>query len=133
MKHDNQAAETAGHRHGIAAATADTRSLQGGEYAVKQRETLAEVPGLRVRLLTLIKGQVVPWHYHSSITDTFFCMRGPMRIVTRSPDASHTLFNGDTLAVDPGTPHFVEASGAGGCQFMIIQGVGKYDYVPFCD
>lgn len=133
MKQNNQVAEASGHGSGIATGTADTTSKPGGEYVVKQRETLAEVPGLRVRLLTLLKGQIVPWHYHSTITDTFFCMRGPMRILTRSPVASHTLFNGDTLAVDPCTPHFVEASSVAGCQFMIIQGVGKYDYVPVRD
>lgn len=100
------------------------------EYQAQQRETLAEVSGLRVRILTLLKGQHVAWHYHTTITDTFFCMRGPMRIQTRSPAESHTLFNGDTLAVYPGTPHTVEGCSKTGCQFMIVQGVGVYDYVP---
>ena len=100
------------------------------EYSAEQRETLAEAPGLRVRLLTLAAGQSVPWHYHNNITDTFFCMRGPMSILTRGPDATHTLHPGDTLAVRPGVPHYVEAAGAGPCQFMIVQGVGEYDYVP---
>lgn len=111
------------------------RSLEneGDEYSINRRETLAEVPGLRVRLLTLLEGQNVPWHYHNNITDTFFCRRGPMRILTRSPEASHTLCDGDMLAVSPGTPHFVEASSAAGCDFMIIQGVGEYDYVPVTD
>jgi quercetin dioxygenase-like cupin family protein len=100
-----------------------------GKYEVKQRETLAEVPGLRVRVLTLQRGQIVPWHLHNHITDTFFCMRGPMRILTRSPQASHGLHAGDTLAVPAGTPHRVECD-ANECRFMIIQGVGEYDYVP---
>jgi len=104
-----------------------------GEYEATQRETLAEVPGLRVRVLTLNKDQNVPWHYHSTITDTFFCMRGPMRILTRNPAMSHTLYNGDTLAVDPGTVHYVEGIGDSACQFMIVQGVGEYDYVPISD
>ena len=102
-------------------------------YEVKQRVTLAEVPGLRVRLLTLLKGQIVPWHLHNHITDTFFCMRGPMRVLTRSPDASHRLLAGDTLAVSAGTAHRVECGDANECRFMIIQGVGEYDYVPVKD
>jgi quercetin dioxygenase-like cupin family protein len=101
----------------------------GREYPAEERETLAEAPGLRVRLLTLAAGQCVPWHSHTRITDTFFCMRGPMRVLTRTPDAEHTLQAGDTLAVAPGTPHFVEP-GAASCRFMIIQGFGEYDYVP---
>ena len=133
MKQDTRAAKTSAHTPGIAAGEADTARPRSGDYPAKRRVTLAEAPGLRVRLLTLLKGQIVPWHYHSNITDTFFCMRGPMRILTRSPDASHTLSNGDTLAVAPGTAHFVEAGSEAGCQFMIIQGVGEYDYVPLRD
>ena len=109
------------------------KSYSHGKYGTRQRRTLAEAPGLRVRLLSLAKGQCVPWHYHSVTTDTFFCMRGPMRILTRSPAEAHTLHDGDTLAVAPGTPHYVEATAATGCQFMIVQGVGKYDYVPVSD
>ncbi len=130
MTQVDKVAETSGKDLGITAIAGGSMSKPEGAYLAGQRETLAEVPGLRVRLLTLLKGQIVPWHYHSTITDTFFCMRGPMRILTRLPVASHTLYNGDTLAVSPGTPHFVEASSAAGCQFMIVQGVGKYDYVP---
>ena len=104
-----------------------------GEYAAARRETLAEVPGLRVRLLTLLPGQCVPWHYHSNITDTFFCMRGPMRVLTRVPGEEHILENGDTLAIAPGMPHFVEGHGVRECHFMIIQGVGEYDYIGIDD
>ncbi len=130
MTQQNQSAEKISHTTGIATSTVGTSGKRAGEYKVKQRETLAEVPGLRVRILALLKGQIVPWHYHSSITDTFFCMRGPMRILTRTPDALHTLYAGDTLAVSPGTPHYVECISTAECQFMIIQGVGKYDYLP---
>ncbi len=101
------------------------------EYDTNQRETLAEVPGLRVRLLALGPGQSVPWLLHSEIRDTFFCMDGPMKVATRDPEAVHTLAPGDMLAVDPGTAHEVTPATAGGsCRFMIVQGVGTYDYVP---
>lgn len=133
MKQQNQATEDANRKPDVAETRNDTTRKTDGEYPIKRRETLAEVPGLRVRLLTLLEGQNVPWHYHNEITDTFFCRRGPMHILTRSPDAAHTLYDGDMLAVSPGTPHFVEASNAAGCDFMIIQGVGKYDYVPIKD
>lgn len=109
------------------------KSELSGKYPAAQRETLAEAPGLRVRLLTLFDGQTVPWHYHRNTTDTFFCMRGPMRVKTREPDATHVLNNGDTLAVKPGIPHHVEGASDGPCQFMIVQGVGKYDYVAVAE
>lgn len=100
-----------------------------GEYESEQRETLAEVPGLRVRLLGLAPGQCVPWHSHTRIRDTFICLRGPMRVLTRGPEAEHRLEAGDLLAVDAGKPHFVEGVEGGACRFVILQGVGEYDYV----
>ena len=133
MKQQIQAVEDTSHKPGIVTRSSFVPAKPAGEYKVKQRETLAEVPGLRVRALTLLKGQKVPWHFHSATTDTFICLRGPMRILTRAPDLSHTLYAGDTLAVGPGTPHYVEGISSAGCQFMIIQGVGKYDYVPVHD
>lgn len=130
MKQQIQSDEATNQLPGIGTSKKYAVAKPAGKYQVKQRETLAEVPGLRVRLLALLKGQSVPWHYHSATTDTFFCMRGPMRILTREPVLSHTLYAGDTLAISPGTPHYVEGVTSAGCQFMIIQGVGKYDYVP---
>ena len=99
-----------------------------GDYPAERRETIAETPSLRVRLLALAEGQCVPWHYHSNITDTFFCMQGPMQVSTRDPDAVHVLAPGETVAVPPGTPHHVTGLD-GPCKFMNVQGVGTYDFV----
>ncbi len=101
-----------------------------GSYEVRRRVTVAEVPGLRVRELALVPGQCVPWHHHTRITDTFFCMEGPMQVSTRDPDEHHVLAPGATLAVGPNTPHRVECVDDNPCRFMIVQGVGEYDYVP---
>ena len=98
-------------------------------YAIRKRETVAEVPGLRVRKLTLATRQSVPWHTHTTITDTFFCMDGPMVVETDNPRARHILLPGETVAAEPGQPHYVHGVAMGPCKFMIIQGVGKYDYV----
>ena len=103
-----------------------------GTYEVAGRRTVAQVPGLRVRELTLAEGQCVPWHLHTRITDTFFCMEGPMVVRTRDPDEQRTLAPGDTMAVAPGVAHRVTGFDDGPCRFMIVQGVGEYDYVT-CD
>ncbi|MGZ0190372.1 MAG: cupin domain-containing protein [Alphaproteobacteria bacterium] len=100
-----------------------------GVYTVDERVTVAEAPGLRVRRLTLAPGQTVPWHKHSTITDTFFCMDGPMVVETEAPDAVHVLAPGESLAVPPNQPHYVHGVEMGACRFMIVQGVGQYDYI----
>ena len=104
-------------------------SVREGDYEAEARFTLAEAPGLRVRQLSLAAGQCVPWHYHSDITDTLFCMRGPLCVRTRNPDAVFVLDPGETVAIPPGRHHTVSGVGDRACQFMAIQGVGNYDYV----
>ena len=51
---------------------------------VAHRKIVGEVESQRIVVLTLAPGQFVPWHYHSEITGTFFCLDGPMVIETRA-------------------------------------------------
>ncbi|MDP6343178.1 MAG: cupin domain-containing protein [Alphaproteobacteria bacterium] len=102
-------------------------------YTIQRRERIAEAEGLRVSILTLAAGQEVPWHHHSEIDDDFFCMDGPMLVQTRQPDAAHELAPGQTLKVPAGQPHRVTGKDDGPCRFLIVQGIGVYDYVAEAD
>jgi quercetin dioxygenase-like cupin family protein len=51
-------------------------------YEVADYEVLAETPELRMVVLTLGEGYEVPWHWHTNVTDRFFCMQGPMAVET---------------------------------------------------
>ena len=100
-----------------------------GKYHAKERLTIAEVPGLRVRQIALGENQFVPWHYHNNVSDTFFCMQGPMQIHTREPNEIHILHPGETYSVAPLVHHFVNGLADQPCRFITIQGVGVYDYI----
>jgi len=101
-----------------------------GNYVIAGRETVAEGADLRVVVLTLAAGQCVPWHYHSTITDSFVCLEGPMVVETRAPHAVHRLQPGERCAVPPKTAHYVHGEKDGPCKFMLVQGVGVYDFMP---
>lgn len=104
-----------------------------GAYPTAVRTTLAEMPGVRVRKLKLSAGQCVPWHYHNEVKDTFFCLQGPMWVKTRDPAAQFVLQPGDIAEVPAGRPHFVEGVDYRPCEFLVMQGVGVYDYVRLAD
>ncbi|HEV8624710.1 MAG TPA: cupin domain-containing protein [Acidimicrobiia bacterium] len=91
-------------------------------------EIVAETPELRMVLLTLAEGQEVPWHLHSEVTDTFFCVEGPMVVETRDPVERHDLVAGGMCTVPAGRPHRVSGKGGGRCKFGVLQGVGAYDF-----
>jgi quercetin dioxygenase-like cupin family protein len=100
-----------------------------GSYEIAGREIVAEGADLRAQVLTLARGQCVPWHYHSEITDSFVCLEGPMVVETRAPRNLYRLEPGERCAVPPKTAHYVHGEDGGACKFLIIQGVGVYDFV----
>ena len=97
-------------------------------YTIEDRQLIAETPNLRVQILTLIKGQKIPWHHHSEIADTIICLDGPMVVQTKPAD--HELQPGERCTVPPLTAHQVAGKDGAGCRFVIIQGIGSYDFVP---
>ncbi len=104
--------------------------LKDERYTIEDRQLIAETPDLRVQILTLANGQEVPWHYHTAVTDTFICLEGPMVVKTKTADVDHELQPGDSCTVPPNMAHQVAGKNSGRCRFVIVQGVGKYDYFP---
>ncbi len=97
-------------------------------YPIDNRQWIAETPDVRVQILTLGSGQEVPWHYHTQVTDTFVCLEGTVAVTM--DDDVRELQVGETYAVAPGTSHQVEGRNGGNCRFLIVQGIGPYDFVP---
>jgi quercetin dioxygenase-like cupin family protein len=98
-------------------------------YTVKDIELVAEAKDLRAQIFTLAPGEEIPWHWHSQITDRFFCLAGTLRIETRAPRADERIAVGGIYAVPPKTAHR-SSNGDDGedCRFLLLQGVGDYDF-----
>ena len=99
-------------------------------YVIEGREVVARTDTLRVSILTVGAGQEVPWHHHSEVTDTFYCLEGTLSVETRAPDAHHRLEVGESCAVPEMIPHRVTGHDGGRVRFLIVQGIGTYDYRP---
>lgn len=102
--------------------------LKGPNYSVKSAETVAAGNDLRVRLFTLAPGEVIPWHFHSEIVDEFFVLEGELTVETRTPDDRRILGVGERYRVNAQHAHQTLNRGAKDCRFLIVQGVGKYDF-----
>jgi quercetin dioxygenase-like cupin family protein/catechol 2,3-dioxygenase-like lactoylglutathione lyase family enzyme len=102
-------------------------------YEVERRAEHATRPGFRIREIQLSPTQDVPWHYHSRTQDTFYVLQGALRIHLRGPQAEARLGPGETYAVAPGRPHRVTNDTAGSVVFLVLQGLGEYDYVPLSE
>jgi len=97
-------------------------------YVVEERRTIAGTDDLVVKVFTLAEGQEIPWHYHSNVTDTFFCLEGMLLVETRAPRARHEMAVGASCAVPARTAHRVSGKDGKRCRFLIVQGIGTYDF-----
>jgi quercetin dioxygenase-like cupin family protein len=101
-----------------------------GLYEVERRARHAERPGFRISELQLSPTQKVPWHYHTNVGDTFYVLAGSIRIFMREPKEDVTLAAGETFALKAKRPHLVVNAGDTSATFLVLQGVGEYDFVP---
>ena len=99
-------------------------------YEVERRARHAERPGFRITELQLGPTQRVPWHRHTRIADTFYVLEGGLRLFLRDPREEIRLDPGQTYTVAPGRPHLVTNAGTRSVVFLVLQGLGEYDYVP---
>ncbi len=99
-------------------------------YEVERRARHAERPGFRISELQISPTQCVPWHSHSYVHDTFYVIEGSIRLLLRDPTEEVQLAPGETYAVRPRRPHFVANGGDRSATFLVLQGIGEYDYVP---
>jgi len=102
-------------------------------YDVEHRATHAERSGFRINELTISPTQKVPWHYHTNIQDAFYVLDGDVRIFMREPKEDVRLSPGETYSVAPGRPHLVTNGGDQSATFLVLQGMGEYDYVPLVE
>ena len=99
-------------------------------YEVERRAYHLQRPGFRVAELQLSPTQKVPWHFHTNISDTFYVLEGEMRLFLQQPKEEVRLTVGQSYVAAAGRPHLVTNAGKTSLTFLILQGVGEYDYVP---
>jgi quercetin dioxygenase-like cupin family protein len=102
-------------------------------YEVERRVYHAERPGFRIGELQLLPTQKVPWHSHNNIDDTFYVIEGRVRLFLKGPAEDVRLGPGDIYRVKAQRPHLVTNDGDSSATFLVLQGIGEYDYVPMSE
>ncbi len=98
-------------------------------YEVKSVETVMAGSDTRARLYVLAPGEAIPWHFHSSVNDWYFCLAGRLSVETRAPRDHAVLDPGGQYTIPPKTAHRISNAGEADCRFLLLQGVGQYDFV----
>ena len=103
--------------------------VQAQPYQAKKISVIAKGADVLVREYVLGPGEFIPWHHHTQVTDHYYSLEGVVLIETRAPDMRRELNPGESATVIPPTAHHVSNSSDRPCRFLLIQGVGKYDFV----
>jgi mannose-6-phosphate isomerase-like protein (cupin superfamily) len=119
-----------------------------------RRERLAD--GVQVAKVALRRGENSMFHHHTRTRDTFYVLNGELTISLRLDAAAAramlrgtrveqtegvlddagrpltrvTLRSGDVYVVEPGVVHCAANLRDTPCEFLCIEGVGEYDFVP---
>lgn len=102
---------------------------QASSYSVKHVETIANGTDVRVRSFTLASGEIIPWHYHSHSADHYFVLEGTLTVQTRNPERLNVIKTGASHQLAPRTAHQISNQSREDCRFLLIQGVGAFDWV----
>jgi quercetin dioxygenase-like cupin family protein len=96
--------------------------------------SIIETDRVRVRIMGLAAGEELPYHYHSEVTDNFFCLKGEIVVTAREPEQAWQLGPGEHCEVTAPRPHSVRnPSPDTPASYLLVQGVGTYDFIPVTD
>ncbi len=105
-----------------------TNETKTVNYHVKDIEPVMIGSDVRARMFTLAPGDVIPWHYHRETADHYFVLQGELTVSTRLPEETQAVEVGRNYRIAPGRPHLIANHSAADCQFLLLQGVGTFDW-----
>ncbi len=92
-------------------------------------KVVVQTPDVRVVEYTLKPGDSHPWHYHSEVSDRVYCLEGLVAMDTKEPPKTLVLRPGESCETPPRTVHHVSNAGDGRSRYLLVQALGKYDYI----
>lgn len=96
---------------------------------MKEIEVILKTDNVRVRIMSLEAREVADWHFHTEVTDDIFCLTGTIIVrISRPDDKEIELTPGQRCQIKTGTFHQLENADNEEATYLLIQGVGKYDF-----
>jgi len=95
---------------------------------MKETENIIKTDTVRVRIMSLEPREIADWHYHTEVTDNIFCLTGMIVVRMKEPDEEDKLTPGKRCQIKVGRIHQLENLEDEEAAYLLIQGVGKYDF-----
>ncbi len=97
---------------------------------MKKEEIIIQTENVKVRVIELLPDEVAPFHHHTEITDTMFGISGEIIIRMKNPEEQVLLTPGVRCTVATGRTHqVVNLLKTETSKYLLVQGVGRYDFI----
>lgn len=93
------------------------------------RHSILRTQDVRLTEFMLQLGERLGWHRHSEITDRFYCLQGIISVELREPAETGILRPDESRVVPPGRGHCPVNPAEQISGYLLIQGVGRYDFI----
>ena len=95
---------------------------------MKESEVIVKTDNVRVRIMALAPREIADWHYHTEVIDDIFCLTGTILVRLKEPEEEHKLAPGGRCQIKPERHHQLENLTDKEATYLLVQGVGKYDF-----
>lgn len=92
-------------------------------------QVIMEVSDLKVRVMELTEGASTQWHHHTAVDDFFVCLSGTVQIESPDPKQAVVLHPGERTKITSCRIHRVVNLYQGRSEYLLVQGVGPYDFI----
>lgn len=84
--------------------------------------------GIRIADFSILAKESGPWHFHSQMDEYCCCLKGLLSIEIKGR-ALKVLNPGERVWISSGVAHRVRNGSQLTCHYLVVQGVGEYDFV----
>ena len=95
---------------------------------MQEAEVILKTDVVRVRIISLAAREVADWHYHTEVTDDIFCLTGKLLVRMKEPVEEYKLGPGQRCQIISGRIHQLENLNENEATYLLVQGIGKYDF-----
>jgi quercetin dioxygenase-like cupin family protein len=103
--------------------------MANAPYQPQDMELIVDTPDVRVAEITLAPQADTPPHEHTQVDEVCYCIEGELSCEAEG-EAPVVLRAGQKKTFAAGSDHRLRNRGETTCRFLLIHGVGRFDFVP---
>jgi quercetin dioxygenase-like cupin family protein len=103
--------------------------MPNAPYQPQAVQLIVDTPDVRVAEITLAPHTDTPPHEHTEVEEICYCLEGELTCQNEG-EAAALLRPGQKTTFPAGLDHQLKNNSEASCRFLLIHGVGRFNFVP---